>query len=198
MLERLWCRKTGTIYIPPSEPTIRRQLQRIDAEKVDMAISDWVGRLSSGAAIGIDGKTLKGARRQDGSKVHLLSAFIHQQGITIALKEVSAKSNEIPSAIPLLWAGRLYRTPRRNPQNRQKTKRNRLPDHQPETRQSVAETTPGTQQGTLEHRKQKAIMSAILPSMKIVPKYEQRPKNNGHSPQSCHQPLTNGEIRQYC
>ncbi|SEM40639.1 Transposase DDE domain-containing protein [Syntrophus gentianae] len=102
MLERLWCRKTGTVYIPPSEPTIRRQLQRIDAEKVDMAISDWVGRLSSGNAIGIDGKTLKGARRQDGSKVHLLSAFIHQQGLTIAQKEVSAKSNEIPSAIPLL------------------------------------------------------------------------------------------------
>lgn len=102
MLDRLWCRKKGEVYIPPSEPTIRRQLQKIDAEKVDMAISDWVGRLSSGSAIGIDGKTLKGARREDGTKVHLLSAFIHQQGITIAQKEVSAKSNEIPSAIPLL------------------------------------------------------------------------------------------------
>lgn len=102
MLDRLWCRKNGDTYIPPSEPTIRRQLQKIDAEKVDMAISEWVGRLSSGSAIGIDGKTLKGARRKDGTKVHLLSAFIHQQGITIAQKEVSAKSNEIPSAIPLL------------------------------------------------------------------------------------------------
>jgi hypothetical protein len=102
MLERLWCRKKDHLYIPPSEPTIRRQLQRIDAEHVDRAISDWVGRLSSGNAIGIDGKTLRGARREDGTKVHLLSAFIHQQGITIAQKEVPAKSNEIPSAIPLL------------------------------------------------------------------------------------------------
>ena len=57
---------------------------------------------SSGNAIGIDGKTLRGARRDDGTKVHLLSAFIHQQGITIAQKEVPAKSNEIPTAIPLL------------------------------------------------------------------------------------------------
>lgn len=101
MLERLWCRKKDHRYIPPSEPTIRRQLQKVDAEKVDMAVSDWASRLSSGNAIGIDGKTLRGARREDGTKVHLLSAFIHQQGITIAQKEVPAKSNEIPSAIPL-------------------------------------------------------------------------------------------------
>jgi hypothetical protein len=102
MLERLWCRKKDPLYIPPSEPTIRRQLQKIDAEKVDMAVSGWASRLSSGNAIGIDGKTLKGARREDGTKVHLLSAFIHQQGITIAQKEVPVKSNEIPTAIPLL------------------------------------------------------------------------------------------------
>ena len=102
MLERLWCRKKDDHYIPPSEPTIRRQLQRIDAEEVDRAISDWAGQLSTGNAIGIDGKTLRGARRDDGTKVHLLSAFIHQQGITIAQKEVPANSNEIPTAIPLL------------------------------------------------------------------------------------------------
>jgi hypothetical protein len=102
MLGRLWCRKKDQVYIPPSEPTIRRQLQKIDAERVDMAISDWVGQLASGNVIGIDGKTLKGARREDGTKVHLVSAFIHQQGITIAQKEVPAKSNEIPAAIPLL------------------------------------------------------------------------------------------------
>jgi len=102
MLERLWCRKKDDRYITPSEPTIRRQLQRIDAEEVDRVISDWAGHLSTGNAIGIDGKTLRGARREDGTKVHLLSAFIHQQGITIAQKEVPATSNEIPTAIPLL------------------------------------------------------------------------------------------------
>lgn len=102
MLDRLWCRKKGPSSVPPSEPTVRRQLQKIDAEQVDMAISDWIGRLASGNVIGIDGKTLRGARREDGTKVHLISAFIHQQGITIAPKKVPVKSNEIPAAIPLL------------------------------------------------------------------------------------------------
>jgi len=32
---------------------------------------------------------------KDGPRVHLLSAFIHHQGITIAQQEISVKSNEI-------------------------------------------------------------------------------------------------------
>ena len=102
MLERLWCRKKGDRYLPPSEPTLRRQLQRIDTEAVDRAISSWVCRLYSGNAIGLDGKTLRGAHRTDGTQVHLLSAFIHQEGVTIAQREVPAKTNEIPEAKPLL------------------------------------------------------------------------------------------------
>lgn len=83
MLRRLWYRKKGNLYIPPSEPTIRRQLQRIDAEEVDRVIADWLGQLSLGNAIGIDGKTLRGARRDDGTKVHLLSAFIRNLAISL-------------------------------------------------------------------------------------------------------------------
>ena len=92
----------GGRYIPPSEPTFRRHLQRVDAEAVDAAISSWVCRQSSGQAIGIDGKTIRGARRADGTQVHLLSAFLHQEGLTIAQREVSSKTNEIPEAKPLL------------------------------------------------------------------------------------------------
>ncbi len=102
VLERLWCRKKGNRYIPPSEPTFRRHLQRIDAETVDAAISSWVCRQASGQAIGIDGKTIRGAHRSNGSQVHLLSAFFHQEGLTIAQREVSSKTNEIPEAKPLL------------------------------------------------------------------------------------------------
>jgi hypothetical protein len=102
VLERLWCRKQGNRYIAPSEPTFRRHLQRIDAEAVDAAISSWVCGQSLGQTIGIDGKTVRGARRSDGSQVHLLSAFLHQEGLTIAQREVSSKTNEIPEAKPLL------------------------------------------------------------------------------------------------
>jgi hypothetical protein len=103
-LKRLWCRyneKTKR-YEPPSEPTIRRVLQCIDAEAVDQAVYGWLNGLFSGGAVAFDGKVLKGARNEDGSQVHLLSAIIHQQGVTIAQKQIASKTNEIPTARPLL------------------------------------------------------------------------------------------------
>jgi hypothetical protein len=45
--------------------------------------------------IAIDGKTLRGARRSDGSQVHLLSALDTSTGIVLAQVTVAAKSNEI-------------------------------------------------------------------------------------------------------
>jgi hypothetical protein len=103
-LKRLWCRynEKHNKYQPPSEPTIRRVLQAIDAEAVDQAIYAWLNSLFSGCAVAFDGKVLKGARNEDGSQVHLLSAIIHQKGITIAQKQIASKSNEIPAAKPLL------------------------------------------------------------------------------------------------
>jgi len=50
----------------------------------------------------VDGKTLRGARRSNGTQVHLLSAFLHQQGITVAQREVDEKTNEIPELKNLL------------------------------------------------------------------------------------------------
>jgi hypothetical protein len=104
ILKRLWCRfnKKTQCYDPPSEPTIRRLLQSSDVEAVDQSAGVWLASLFTGRAIGFDGKALKGARNEDGSQVHLLSAFVHQEGITIAQKQVASKSNEITSARPLL------------------------------------------------------------------------------------------------
>jgi hypothetical protein len=103
-LKRLWCRfnENTQRYQPPSEPTIRRLLQSVDAEAVDQAIYGWLHSLFSGSAVAFDGKVLKGARREDGSQVHLLSAIVHQQAITIAQKQIASKTNEIPTAQPLL------------------------------------------------------------------------------------------------
>jgi len=103
-LERLWCRydEKKRCYIPPSEPTIRRVLQSIDAETVDQTIYGWLNSLFSGSAVAFDGKVLKGARDDNGNQVHLLSAIIHQKGITIAQKQIESKTNEIPIARPLL------------------------------------------------------------------------------------------------
>lgn len=105
-LERLRCRRnprTGR-FEAPSEPTLRRFLQRIDAEAVDATVGPWLTGLSlrAGDALALDGKTLRGARRQDQRPVHLLSLVVQSSGITIAQREVDQKTNEIPVAPELL------------------------------------------------------------------------------------------------
>lgn len=53
-------------------------------------------------AIAVDGKFLRGAKRPDGSRVFVLSAVRHGDGITLASREIGAKTNEIPEFQPLL------------------------------------------------------------------------------------------------
>lgn len=87
----------------PSEATIRRVLQAADADAIDHQLGSWLMQMAgSEEAIAIDGKTLKGARREDGTQVHLLSAFLQTQGVTVAQKEVGVKTNEIPELRDLL------------------------------------------------------------------------------------------------
>lgn len=105
-LGRLGCRRhpRSRRYTAPSEPTIRRFLQATDVEVVDAAVGGWVAGLHAGdgQAIALDGKTVRGARRKDGSQVHLLSAVVQSTGVTVAQTEVGCKTNEIPHAAPLL------------------------------------------------------------------------------------------------
>jgi len=105
MLKRLGCRrcrKTG-VYKPPSEPTIRRFLQEVDAEAVDQAIMGWFhSMMAPKTPVAIDGKTLKGARQKNGRQVHLLSAFVHKGATVIAQRQVTSKTNEIKVLKPLL------------------------------------------------------------------------------------------------
>ncbi|MGW3426309.1 ISAs1 family transposase [Streptomyces phaeochromogenes] len=53
-------------------------------------------------AIAVDGKCLRGAKRPDGSRVFVLSAVRHGDGVTLASREIGAKTNEIPEFAPLL------------------------------------------------------------------------------------------------
>lgn len=95
---------------PPSEPTIRRLLQRIDANKFDREIGQWLleQRLLEsldglkGCAIAIDGKKLRGSHKGSGEGIHLISAVIHKEGVVIAQEKVEEKTNEIKHVKPLL------------------------------------------------------------------------------------------------
>ena len=101
---RLRCRfeKSTKRYVAPSEPTIRRVLSRADADAVDTALTGWLSSRSKDEAIAVDGKTIRGASRHTGQKIHLLSAFLHNMGAVIAQCQVDSKTNEIPSLRPLL------------------------------------------------------------------------------------------------
>ena len=90
-------------FEPPTESTIRRVLQSSDAEALDLVLGQWLlEQAPTSDAVAVDGKTLRGARRPDGSQPHLLSAFLHQQGVTVAQREVGEKTNEIPELPRLL------------------------------------------------------------------------------------------------
>jgi hypothetical protein len=71
LLRRLGCRRDphSKLYRAPSEPTIRRVLQGIDAEQVDCALAGWLCSLGGGQgeAVAINGKTLRGAQRENGN-----------------------------------------------------------------------------------------------------------------------------------
>lgn len=97
-----WNKKTACLK-PPSESTLRRVLQASDADTLDQFLGQWLFSQSpTSDPIAIDGKTLRGARRENGTKVQLLSAFLHQQGATVAQIEIDRKTNEIPELKRLL------------------------------------------------------------------------------------------------
>ncbi len=89
----------------PSETTIRRTLALVDAAAFDRAIAAWmaikVGEMGGRRVIAIDGKTMRGARRDDGAP-HLVAALDHGTGAVLGQLAVAAKSNEIPALRDLL------------------------------------------------------------------------------------------------
>ncbi|MBF0146059.1 MAG: ISAs1 family transposase, partial [Magnetococcales bacterium] len=102
---RFRCRRnpTSNLLEAPSEPTIRRVLQEINVQAVDEVIGQWLFSLADPYdPVAIDGKTLRGATQENGKGIHLLSAFLHRQGSTLAQVQVSSKSNEITAVRPLL------------------------------------------------------------------------------------------------
>jgi hypothetical protein len=84
--------KRGTY---PDESTIRRAIQRINAEEFDRLISEWLLKQGIGfkdKAIAIDGKRQEGSRDEALRPVHILSAIIHKEGVVIGSRNVDEKT----------------------------------------------------------------------------------------------------------
>ncbi|MCF1512582.1 ISAs1 family transposase [Streptomyces glomeratus] len=98
----------------PAEATVRRVLQRVDGDALDAAIGTWLAARDPGRpplgqeraaprhrSLAVDGKTVRGARRADGTQVHLLAAMTGA-GLVTAQREVDSKTNEITVFRPML------------------------------------------------------------------------------------------------
>lgn len=112
----------------PSKATLWRVVTGVDAAQADAAIGAWLlsrkavddiaadadadtdagGGGADGEAgitdtdvVAVDGKTLRGARDDEGNQPHLLAAMTHT-GLVVGQVEVGAKTNEIPMLSTLL------------------------------------------------------------------------------------------------
>lgn len=90
----------------PSESTIRRVLQRVNADDLDARVSSWlrtrVGAIGGRRVIAVDGKTMRGARGAGERAPHLLAALDQAGGVVVGQRRVADKSNEIPALRDLL------------------------------------------------------------------------------------------------
>ena len=96
-------------FVAPHADTIRRALAAVDAAALDEVVGGWLfrqvsaGRLAHDQlVVALDGKSMRGALREDGRAVHLFAAMVHGEGIVVGQHEVDAKSNEITAFKPLL------------------------------------------------------------------------------------------------
>jgi hypothetical protein len=107
--------RTGR-WVPPSEATIRRTVQKVDADEADALIGSWLmdqvkaGRVAAGreagwVAIAVDGKTLKGSWAElntSTGKVRLLSALVHGEGVIVGQRHIPVETTEVTQILPLL------------------------------------------------------------------------------------------------
>jgi hypothetical protein len=96
----------------PCAATFCNVFRRLDCADLERRLGGWaeavlqVMAASEGAgpeAVALDGKTLRGSRKQGAPAAHLLSAVSHRLGLTVGQMAVADKTNEIPMA-PLLLA----------------------------------------------------------------------------------------------
>ena len=90
----------------PSDDTFRRLFERINPIALSECLTKWVQQLIpslEGLIVPIDGKCLRGSydREQGKSALHLVTAWVAEQNLTLGQIKVEDRSNEI-TAIPAL------------------------------------------------------------------------------------------------
>ena len=89
----------------PSHDTLNRVFRLLDPKVFSTVFADWVGEvLPTLGHVAIDGKSLRGARREGANPIHLVSAFATEVGLVLAQHQVGNKGNELDGAKALLEA----------------------------------------------------------------------------------------------
>ena len=113
-------RALGFTHLPtPCAATFWLAFRRLDREAVEGVLGAWAEDVLSALpaaappappapplleAVALDGKTLRGSRKQGAPGAHLLSALSQRLGLTLAQRSVPDKTNEI-GATPALLQG---------------------------------------------------------------------------------------------
>lgn len=84
----------------------RQALERALSTWAEAVLATWPPQKGTLEALAIDGKTLRGSKKQGALHVHLLSVLSHRLGITLSPQAVPEKTNEI-GALPELLAALL-------------------------------------------------------------------------------------------
>lgn len=91
----------GFVHNTPCAATLHTIFRSLDRDILERRLSAWAEQIvasrppASTVAVALDGKTLRGSRKQGAPGVHLLSALSHHLGLTLAQQAVSDKTNEI-------------------------------------------------------------------------------------------------------
>jgi hypothetical protein len=92
----------------PCAATFYNIFSRLDKQEVEQKLGNWAAGLLKQSsvdecdAIPLDGKTLRGSKKQGAPAAHLLSARGHRLGLTLLQVGVSDKTNEIRAIQELL------------------------------------------------------------------------------------------------
>ncbi len=87
--------------VRPAETTVRRLLARIDGDALDGAVGRWLAdrrpKKTGLRGLAVDGKSLRGAAKAKGRKIHLLAALEHATGLRRNAATLAAPSHSSAS-----------------------------------------------------------------------------------------------------
>jgi hypothetical protein len=94
----------------PCVATFHAVLRQLDRAAFEAKLSEWAEQCLTALPprqgqlepLALDGKSLRGSRKQGALDVHLLSVLGQRLGLTLAQQAVDDKTNEIPAAKELL------------------------------------------------------------------------------------------------